>query len=80
MKIIKKLIVISSLILFSQSAFASNGRLNSEGCHTNKKTAKYHCHEKTGKAKKDNKSGKKLVKNKTNKEAKEVKDNNEIQE
>lgn len=46
MKIIKKLIVISSLILFSQSAFASKGRLNSEGCHNDKKNNEYHCHEK----------------------------------
>lgn len=33
-----------SLALLSSVAFAHSGGLNSEGCHTNRKTGEYHCH------------------------------------
>jgi hypothetical protein len=53
----KKLLLIISLALFSQSAFASKGGLNKDGCHTDKKTKKYHCHnKKDDKSKKSKKS------------------------
>lgn len=59
MQITKKLILISSLILFSNAALASPGRLNKEGCHTDKETKTYHCHDKTtGKSTKTKKEGK----------------------
>lgn len=38
------------LSLCSQIAFAHPGGLNSEGCHTNRKTGDYHCHRSTGSA------------------------------
>ena len=52
-----KLNIIISIILFSNSSFASRGGLNKDGCHTDKETKKYHCHNK--KDKKDKKSKKK---------------------
>lgn len=39
--------IVSAIILFSvgvSPAFAHGGRLNSEGCHNNRKTGDYHCH------------------------------------
>ena len=42
-----KLIIIAaflSSIFFAISAQAHGGGLNSEGCHTNRKTGDYHCH------------------------------------
>jgi len=38
------LILIIVISLFSLSAHAHSGGLNSEGCHNNKKTETYHCH------------------------------------
>ena len=35
-------LIVSTFISFS--AFSHKGGLNSEGCHTNKKTQEYHCH------------------------------------
>lgn len=32
------------LTIGSSPAFAHGGRLNSEGCHNNRKTGDYHCH------------------------------------
>jgi hypothetical protein len=58
MKIIKSLIVILSLALFSQSAFASRGGVDKDGCHVDKKTDKHHCHNKKAKGKKSKKSKK----------------------
>lgn len=52
MKIIKTLIVILSLVAFGQSALASRGGLDKDGCHTDKKTGKHHCHDKNKKSKK----------------------------
>ena len=31
-------------VLSSEQAIAHSGGLNSEGCHTNRKTGEYHCH------------------------------------
>ena len=58
MKIIKNLILILSLALFSQSAFASRGGVDKDGCHVDKKTGKHHCHDKKNKGKKTKKSKK----------------------
>ena len=44
-KIILKIII---LILFSNSLFAHSGGLNGQGCHNNKKTGGYHCHRTPG--------------------------------
>ena len=51
----KKILLIISLILFSNSSFASRGGLNKDGCHTDKETKKYHCHNKKDKKNKKNK-------------------------
>lgn len=32
--------------MFCESAFASRGGVNKDGCHKDKKTGKYHCHKK----------------------------------
>ena len=75
MKITKKLLLISSFIFFSQSVLASPGRINSEGCHTNKKTKTYHCHDKSKaetKVKKAGKSSKKTAKIKEKKEVENI--------
>jgi endonuclease G len=55
MKIIKNLLLISTLIAFSSAAFASRGGLDKNGCHTDKKSGKHHCHEKSKKSKKSKK-------------------------
>ena len=49
MKIVKNLMIILSLIAFTDSAFASRGGVNKDGCHTDKETGKYHCHNKEDK-------------------------------
>lgn len=36
--------VAAFLVLPSEQAIAHSGGLNSEGCHTNRKTGEYHCH------------------------------------
>lgn len=35
---------IAAAALFSLAAWGHPGGLNSEGCHTNRKTGEYHCH------------------------------------
>lgn len=40
-------VIAATMVLFfvgSSPAFAHGGRLNSEGCHNNRKTGDYHCH------------------------------------
>ncbi len=40
-------VIASTIVLLtigSSTAFAHGGRLNSEGCHNNRKTGDYHCH------------------------------------
>lgn len=39
-----KCFAIMLYLLAVRSAFAHGGGLNSEGCHTNRKTGDYHCH------------------------------------
>lgn len=36
-------------LLLGAPAFAHGGGLNSQGCHTNRKTGEYHCHRKPAK-------------------------------
>ena len=55
----KKILLIISLILFSNSSFASRGGLDKDGCHTDKETKKYHCHNKKDKKDKKNKKNRK---------------------
>jgi len=59
----KKILLIISIILFSNSSFASKGGLNKDGCHTDKETKKYHCHNKKDKKDKKDKKNKKNKKN-----------------
>ena len=54
MKIIRNQLVIISFVAllaatFSKDVFATGGRLNQDGCHTDSKTGKYHCHAKSKK-------------------------------
>lgn len=44
MKLISILILIVSSLLLTFDAYAHGGRLNSQGCHNNRKTGGYHCH------------------------------------
>lgn len=44
MKTIKKLIIFLYIFMLCQPSFASRGGLDKDGCHTDKKTGKYHCH------------------------------------
>nr|DAI39258.1 MAG TPA: hypothetical protein [Caudoviricetes sp.] len=38
--------ILLATFLLSTVNFAHKGRTNSKGCHTNRKTGKYHCHKK----------------------------------
>jgi hypothetical protein len=51
MTIIKNLLLILSLVAFSNSALASRGGVDKDGCHTDKKTKKHHCHKASDKKK-----------------------------
>lgn len=39
----KRLLILLPLV-FATNALAHNGRLNSEGCHNDRKEGTYHCH------------------------------------
>ena len=41
--VMAKLLSVLILVLFSQLSSAHGGRLNSEGCHDERKTGGYHC-------------------------------------
>lgn len=42
-RFLSTMLILMSLAAFGK-AFAHPGRLNQEGCHTNRKTGEYHCH------------------------------------
>lgn len=42
----KVVFILLATFLLSTVNFAHEGRMNSKGCHTNRKTGEYHCHKK----------------------------------
>jgi len=42
----KIIAMLLAMFLLSTISFAHSGRTDSKGCHTNRKTGKYHCHKK----------------------------------
>lgn len=50
MRLSQAVFALTGLLLVPAEAFAHPGGLNTEGCHTNRKTGEYHCHRSSGAA------------------------------